>query len=110
VSTNNILSPRANGRPIINPTQDIVLGLYYMTRERSLRARRVRRQREEGDFRGIFASPEEVRMAYDGGEVELHSKIMCRHRRRSRGDHGRAVSSWATSFPEGVEFNSSTAC
>jgi DNA-directed RNA polymerase subunit beta' len=33
MSTNNILSP-ASGRPIINPTQDIVLGLYYMTRER----------------------------------------------------------------------------
>ena len=37
MSTNNILSP-ANGRPIINPTQDIVLGLYYATRERSSRA------------------------------------------------------------------------
>jgi DNA-directed RNA polymerase subunit beta' len=36
MSTNNILSP-ANGRPIINPTQDIVLGLYYATRERKFR-------------------------------------------------------------------------
>jgi hypothetical protein len=36
MSTNNILSP-ASGKPIINPTQDIVLGLYYMTRERPSR-------------------------------------------------------------------------
>jgi DNA-directed RNA polymerase subunit beta' len=67
MSTNNILSP-AHGKPIIVPTQDIVLGLYYMTREK-------RSVKGEGK---IFSSPEEVRMAYDAGEVDLHAVIKVR--------------------------------
>jgi DNA-directed RNA polymerase subunit beta' len=86
MSTNNILSP-ASGRPIINPTQDIVLGLYYATRKRkyaegcyrpgSLRFDETE-QRLDGYLRGAYASPEEVRMAYDNGIVELHSEILVR--------------------------------
>ncbi|MCD6320536.1 MAG: DNA-directed RNA polymerase subunit beta' [Candidatus Desulfofervidaceae bacterium] len=64
MSTNNILSP-AHGDPIILPTQDIVLGLYYMTKERAF-------AKGEGM---VFYSPEEVRMAYDAEEVALHAKI-----------------------------------
>jgi len=64
MSTNNILSP-ANGKPIIIPTQDIVLGIYYMTREREL---------ARGDGK-TFSSCAEVRMAYDAGEVDLHAKV-----------------------------------
>jgi DNA-directed RNA polymerase subunit beta' len=67
MSTNNILSP-ASGKPIIVPTQDIVLGMYYMTRPREF-------ARGEGK---IFASPEEVRAAYDHGEVDLQARITCR--------------------------------
>ncbi len=67
MSTNNILSP-ANGRPIIVPTQDIVLGLYYLTIERKYRP---------GEGR-IFADPEEVIIAYDAGEVDLHARIEVR--------------------------------
>ncbi len=67
MSSNNILSP-AHGRSIINPTQDIVLGIYYMTRERPF-------ARGEGR---IFASPEEVRVAYDAGTVDLHARIVVR--------------------------------
>ena len=67
LSSNNILSP-ANGSPIIVPSQDIVLGTYYMTR--SITGRR-------GEGR-VFASPAEVRSAFDAGEVELHSKIQVR--------------------------------
>jgi DNA-directed RNA polymerase subunit beta' len=67
MSTNNILSP-ANGRPIIVPTQDIVLGCYYMTRERAY-------AKGEGK---VFAAPEEVRAAYDHGVVDLQAKIKCR--------------------------------
>ena len=67
MSTNNILSP-ASGKPIIVPTQDMVLGLYYMTRERPL-------ARGEGKF---FSSPAEVRIAYDHGEVDLHARITVR--------------------------------
>jgi len=79
MSTNNILSP-ASGKPIINPTQDIVLGLYYMTREKPFGKGRYREGSEKvGDFRGIFASADEVRMAYDHGEASLHTKIKLRH-------------------------------
>src|SRR5690606_10369633 len=79
MSTNNILSP-ASGRPIINPTQDIVLGLYYMTREKPFGKGRYREGSEKkGEFSGIFASPGEVRMAFDAGEVDLHTKIRLRH-------------------------------
>jgi DNA-directed RNA polymerase subunit beta' len=67
MSTNNILSP-ASGKPIIVPTQDMVLGLYYMTRERPL-------SKGEGKF---FSSPTEVRIAYDHSEVALHAKITVR--------------------------------
>src|SRR5947209_1471934 len=63
LSTNNILSP-ASGKPVIVPTQDMVLGLYYMTRTREF-------ARGEGR---VFASPDEVRAAYDHGEVHLQAK------------------------------------
>jgi len=67
LSSNNILSP-ANGSPIIVPSQDIVLGLYYMTR--GIPARR-------GDGM-TFASPAEVRAAYDSGQIDLHAEIKVR--------------------------------
>ena len=68
MSTNNILSP-ANGKPIIVPSQDIVLGLYYMTLERAGAA-------GEGM---TFAGIEELQHALDNGVVALHSKIVCRY-------------------------------
>jgi DNA-directed RNA polymerase subunit beta' len=85
MSTNNILSP-ASGRPIINPTQDIVLGLYYMTRERRSLAAEVGRTtlkvngngKLEGLIAGVYGSLEEVRVAYDHGQVPLHGVIKCR--------------------------------
>ncbi len=67
MSTNNILSP-ANGEPIIVPTQDIVLGIYYLTRT-------VAREKGAGK---IFANPEEVRVAYDAGMAGLHAPIQVR--------------------------------
>ncbi|MBS2018496.1 MAG: DNA-directed RNA polymerase subunit beta', partial [Deltaproteobacteria bacterium] len=86
MSTNNILSP-ANGKPIINPTQDIVLGLYYATRERKF-ARGYYREGtleitkngkiEGGYLKGVYSSPEEVRMAYDNEEVTIHTGIRVR--------------------------------
>jgi DNA-directed RNA polymerase subunit beta' len=62
MSTNNILSP-ANGKPIINPTQDIVLGLYWMTRIRP---------GAKGSGK-IFSSIEEVFLAYDSGTVDIQA-------------------------------------
>jgi DNA-directed RNA polymerase subunit beta' len=67
MSSNNILSP-SNGSPIINPSQDIVLGLYYLTTPRSF---------EKGEGM-IFSSPEEVISAYDFGAVGIHARIKVR--------------------------------
>ena len=69
MSTNNILSP-ANGKPIIVPTQDIVLGLYYLTMER---------EGEPGEGMA-FADIGEIERALDAGVVSLHSKIKARYR------------------------------
>ena len=69
MSTNNILSP-ANGEPIIVPTQDVVLGLYYMTRALENKA-------GEGM---AFANVAEVHRAYDNRVVELHAKVKVRLR------------------------------
>jgi len=73
MSTNNILSP-AHGKPIILPTQDIVLGLYHMTRERPFA--------KGEDMK--FSSREECRMAYDAGAVDLQARVYVR-------DHGKLV-------------------
>ena len=67
MSTNNILSP-ANGEPIIVPTQDIVLGLYYMTRD-SVAAKGTGM---------VFADVDEVHRAYEQKFVDLHAKIQVR--------------------------------
>ena len=67
MSTNNILSP-ANGMPIIIPSQDIVLGIYYLTRAQS-------GVKGEGM---IFSDPGEVRSALDAQAVDLHAKIKVR--------------------------------
>jgi DNA-directed RNA polymerase subunit beta' len=78
MSTNNILSP-AHGRPIIVPSQDIVLGLYYMTRERSFAHGSANEDpQSDGYFAGHFGSPKEVRMAYDHGALHLQAKIKVR--------------------------------
>ncbi|MGC8736303.1 MAG: DNA-directed RNA polymerase subunit beta' [Dissulfurimicrobium sp.] len=69
MSTNNILSP-AHGEPIIQASQDIVLGIYYMTRERP-------GVKGEGK---IFASKEEVIQAWDASIVHLQAKIKARIR------------------------------
>ncbi len=67
MSTNNILSP-ANGSPVIIPSQDMVLGLYYMTVERSF-------CKGEGM---IFCAPWEVEAAYDAQKLDLHARIRVR--------------------------------
>jgi len=67
MSTNNVLSP-ANGEPIIVPSQDVVLGLYYMTRDRI-------NARGEGS---IYSNPREVHRAYESGHVDLHAKVKVR--------------------------------
>jgi DNA-directed RNA polymerase subunit beta' len=67
LSSNNILSP-ANGSPIIVPSQDIVLGIYYMTRTTD---------GVPGEGM-VFSNPGEVRCAYDAGKIDLHAAIKVR--------------------------------
>ena len=67
MASNNILSP-SNGKPIIDPSQDVVLGIYYMTREKIL-------AKGEGS---IFADINEVHRAYDSGNVDLQAKVKVR--------------------------------
>ena len=67
MSTNNILSP-ANGEPIIVPSQDVVLGLYYLTRDRV-----------NGKGEGmVFTSPNEAEKAYRTEHAELHARVKVR--------------------------------
>ena len=73
LSSNNVLHT-AHGEPVIVPSQDIVLGLYYATRERV-------NARGEGSF---FSNIAEVSRAYESGGVELHAKITVRIRSRAR--------------------------
>jgi len=67
LSVNNLLSP-ANGKPIVVPTQDMVLGIYYLTKQK-------KGARGEGK---IFADLDDVRCAYDSGIVEEHAGIKIR--------------------------------
>ncbi len=78
LSSNNILSP-ANGEPIIVPSQDIVLGLYYMTREKV-------GARGEGM---AFSDVKEVQRAYDNGQVDLQARCLVRLPERIAGSDGK---------------------
>ncbi|HTZ11203.1 MAG TPA: DNA-directed RNA polymerase subunit beta', partial [Candidatus Margulisiibacteriota bacterium] len=67
LSINNVFSP-ADGRPIITPTQDIILGVNYLTKEKP----------ETKGENKLFANPEEAIVAYNDGVVDLHAKIKLR--------------------------------
>ena len=77
MSTNNILAP-ANGEPIIVPSQDVVLGLYYMTREKV---------NASGEGM-VFADAKEVQRAYDTGQVDLQARIKVRINENVFNDEG----------------------
>ncbi|MEE9353984.1 MAG: DNA-directed RNA polymerase subunit beta', partial [Methylococcaceae bacterium] len=77
MATNNILSP-ANGEPIINPSQDVVLGLYYISREKV---------NAEGEG-SIFGSIDEIHKALDQKTVELQTKIQVRITEKTQTDEG----------------------
>src|SRR5512137_399271 len=80
MSTNNILSP-ASGEPIIVPSQDVVLGLYYMTRERV-------NAKGEGM---VFANVSEVHRAFVGGHVHLQARVKVRIREIEKTDEGEMI-------------------
>jgi DNA-directed RNA polymerase subunit beta' len=77
LSSNNVLHT-AHGEPVIVPSQDIVLGLYYATRERV-------NARGEGS---MFSNISEVSRAYESGGVELHAKITVRIKESVKNDDG----------------------
>ena len=81
MSTNNVLLP-ANGEPIIVPSQDVVLGVYFMTRERI-------NDLGEGMF---FADVEEVSRAYRAGKVGLQARVKVRIIETIRQEDGSIVS------------------
>ncbi|MGE0761833.1 MAG: DNA-directed RNA polymerase subunit beta' [Bdellovibrionales bacterium] len=92
MSTNNILSP-ANGKPIINATQDVVLGIYWMTRIRP---------GAKGTGR-IFPSSEDVLFAFETGHVDLQAAIKCRIKGKTQETSvGRAI--FSDIVPDGVPF------
>ncbi|MEK6554502.1 MAG: DNA-directed RNA polymerase subunit beta', partial [Bdellovibrionota bacterium] len=93
MSTNNVLSP-ANGKPIINPSQDIVLGIYWMTRIRP---------GAKGTGR-IFSGIDEVIYAYDTGQVDLQAacKVRLKGAKVVEASVGRAILS--DIVPDGVPF------
>ncbi|MEM7612565.1 MAG: DNA-directed RNA polymerase subunit beta' [Pseudomonadota bacterium] len=103
MSSNNILSP-ANGEPIIVPSQDVVLGLYYMTRERIA---------AKGE--GIaFADVQEVHRAYEAGICDLQARIKVRLNVRTDDTEGLALRMVDTTvgrallseiLPEGLSFD-----
>src|SRR5690606_33883392 len=87
MSTNNILSP-ANGKPIIVPSQDIVLGLYYLSIA-------LHKQKGEGMvFRGVG----EIQHAIAEGHLSLHAKIKCRY--HTVDDYNEPVTLLADSTPD----------
>ncbi len=86
MSTNNILSP-ANGKPIIVPTQDIVLGLYYVSLESD---------GEPGEGM-VFTDVGEIQHALDQKIVSLHAKIKCRY--RTVDDNGQPITLIVDSTP-----------
>ncbi|MDX8413456.1 MAG: DNA-directed RNA polymerase subunit beta' [Mariprofundales bacterium] len=93
MSTNNILSP-ATGKPVIVPTQDMILGIYYMTREKPF-------AKGEGM---TFFSPDEVSRALDHGAVTVHTRIACRIRGKiEQTTVGRAILS--TILPDALDFS-----
>src|ERR671922_2287550 len=73
LSANNILSP-SNGAPLAVPTQDMVLGIYYLTKEKI----GTPEQPQRGEGR-LFADPEEVRIAYDNEDIDLQARIRLRY-------------------------------
>ena len=101
MATNNILSP-SNGKPIIDPSQDVVLGLYYMSREKI---------NDLGEGR-VMSSPDEVNRAYYSGTVGLHAKIKVRLKPNNLDDEPTQIIETTTGrtllyelLPEGMSFD-----
>jgi len=92
LSSHNLLLP-ANGRPVVSPSQDIVLGIYYLT---------VEKEKDKGDGK-IFRNEDEVKIAYELGHVGLHAKVNIRFNGKTiNASVGRII--FNSILPEGWEF------
>jgi len=92
MSTNNIFSP-ANGRPITTPTQDIVLGCYYLTKVK---------EGAKGEGK-MFSSPDELMVAFQDDETDLHAKVKVRIKGTMiETTVGRVI--FNMQLPEGIEY------
>jgi DNA-directed RNA polymerase subunit beta' len=76
LSVRNLLSP-SSGEPIVSPTQDIVLGIYYITSERNYEEDLANGTVQRG-WGKAFASIEEVKLAYDAGAIDIQARITVR--------------------------------
>jgi DNA-directed RNA polymerase subunit beta' len=85
LSTNNILKP-SDGRPVTMPTQDMILGLFHLTRERH--------NLVDGKATPIFTSPAEARMAFDRGDLHLQDRVVIRVEDVTAVDNGVGVEPW----------------
>ncbi|HZD59303.1 MAG TPA: DNA-directed RNA polymerase subunit beta' [Anaerolineae bacterium] len=97
LSANNLLSP-ANGRPLVTPTQDMVLGTYYLT---------AQRDGSLGEGK-VFGSREEAIVAHESGEVDLQAKIELRER-DAKGERSRLETTvgrmiFNTALPDDFEY------
>jgi DNA-directed RNA polymerase subunit beta' len=90
LSSNNILKP-ADGKPVTMPTQDMVIGLYYLTHLTA---------GAKGEGR-VFSSDAEARMAFDNGELHLQAKVKIRLPEVLEVDNGAGQAPWER--PEGWE-------
>ena len=70
MSTNNILSP-SNGKPIIVPSQDMVLGIYYLSQS-------LEKKEKDSKPKGYFTNITEIEQALENGNISLHSEVFCR--------------------------------
>ena len=75
LASNNILKPQ-DGKPVVSPTQDMVMGCYYLT---------LQRDGDKGEGKA-FSSEDEALMAYQSGDVTLHAKIKVRIQREIDGE------------------------
>ncbi|MFP4104704.1 MAG: DNA-directed RNA polymerase subunit beta' [Phycisphaerae bacterium] len=80
MATNNIFSP-SNGAPMMAPSQDIVLGIYYLTSDHGRTAvdpKLLRMKGDDGEDYAVFQDEKAVMMAYDLGKVEMHARVLLR--------------------------------
>ncbi|HHU78946.1 MAG TPA: DNA-directed RNA polymerase subunit beta' [Clostridiales bacterium] len=80
LAANNILKPQ-DGRPVVTPTQDMILGCYYLT---------IEKQGMKGEGK-IFSSADEIIMAYSEGVIDLHAKVKLRQVREINGERAARI-------------------